>query len=1122
MMPSILSCEPQPPTRENLVVASNLTNHTSTSSSQHAKSLYRSSEDLDKTLLWPPLGSTFLSKPRPSKLKKISKRSGVHPPKISTESQSSAGQSPSQQLPVVNSTRPEVLEEPTFVHVIPEVLLRPQTPRPVVVRSLSLLDIAYKDEEEFWFIITESYYEVCPTRCGTSESKLFARHTALCPECWCDTACYIYGDCCPDFYRRYGYTPPLDTAVQACRRVTFPDSRKNYYRMISACVDPNTLANLEHYPKAQNESGSEKEGGDANINKTSPVSYDSSHTTGWRKLEAERQCMNPDLAAHWNQSRPITDAVTGLTFANQYCAQCSGVSLQTSTPWRISVTTTSNKLFSTAASVLDTYRVAMTSDLASVSYWPTVYADDPQNTARACRNYHDVSTLENHRSRCNQTGLWRHYSRAAERACLLLDLPIYPEQKVYSYRNIYCYYCNHDVTWRQVELLRATSPSKVTGVGDNILSVLLDLDGSEERKFSTLDPEVNSVSVRKCNGSQFYDLAKDQCREVLCAPGKFPADNKTCASNPSLQSNVFGYMACYLVSGIPGGMLTISDLASRLAHEPNLVSRFGSNFSSSENENSRLDYEKEISEALKATVVKTSRWKCNSCGLLGQPSNSAVLLLQVAWASQRVLDRNLTEQILAQAQMPLVKLLDITVSASPESAFHIGNISVVKYPYCSIEENPVPNSRFVPRPPPRRHSEQIIAPAPCVNTDIALNQTDCAIDFTPSARSPPYVYTQRGELKNYVNMVQYLPVNSLLMCQYVAVPEEEYSFNLQEWTVRLNHCDSDISASDVIISETDGTMFVCLENYACWTQPERSRSTNEDTIHDILLRWISLICTVLSMLCCLVTFVTYSCLPQLRSSAGINNMILAFLVFFALGLAQFGSSQRDRHDVCMTIGVLTHFFWLAAVAAMSTATFHMFYALSFPLRFQQYHGRESMLLRVYVAIVLLLPALFISCTMLYAQMVEGNFGYASGRNCFVDAGIPKTVFFGVPVLSLVLVNAGMYVFTVSRLHGTPNIGETKIQRNNAVLYSKLSVATGATWIFGFFYDWTDFLGFAYAYMLTVPLLGLFLLLAFVTNKRVLDMARVKFPGLLAKLMLTRGESSSSQSTLKKTRSTSVA
>lgn len=251
-------------------------------------------------------------------------------------------------------------------------------------------------------------------------------------------------------------------------------------------------------------------------------------------------------------------------------------------------------------------------------------------------------------------------------------------------------------------------------------------------------------------------------------------------------------------------------------------------------------------------------------------------------------------------------------------------------------------------------------------------------------------------------------------------------------------------------------------------------------------------------------------------------MILASLVFFAQGLGQFGSSQRDRHDICCGIGVLTHFFWLAAVAAMSTATYHMFYALSFPLRFQQYHGREGVLVRVYVVLVLLLPALVIASTMFYAQMVNGNFGYASGRNCFVNAGVLRIVFFGVPVLILVLVNVGMYAFTVARLHGTPDIGETNIQRNNAALYSKLSVATGASWIFGFLYEWTDFVGFAYAYMLTAVLLGLFLLLAFVANKRVMDMARVKMPGLLAKLMVTRGDSSSSQSTVKKTRSTSLA
>ena len=610
---------------------------------------------------------------------------------------------------------------------------------------------------------------------------------------------------------------------------------------------------------------------------------------------------------------------------------------------------------------------------------------------------------------------------------------------------------------------------------------------------------------------------------MRCAPGKLPGEDQTCRGNPDMQSNAFGYTACYLVSGLAGGSNSVTDLAGRLAEQPYMVRRFGSNPTVTDaNQTAGPDYETRLSETLNPIVVKTSRWTCNSCGLLDQPSHSAALLIQVAWASQSVLNRNQTEQLLINAQTPVVDLLAVTVSAVPDSAFYMGNLTAVKYPYCHIEDNPAPSRSFMGFLPPPRHSEQQIAPAPCIGKVGVANQTKCAIDVKPRVKFPPQIFTQGGALKNYVNLIEYLPVNNLLTCQFVEVAMEEYSFNIQDWTVRLNHCDTDISAEDVTISETDGTMYVCLKDYACWTRSQHLH--DKETIHDAILRWISLVCTLLSMLCCLATFLTYSCLPQLRSSAGINNMVLAFTVFCAQGLAQFGSSQKDRYDVCVIIGVLTHFFWLAAVAAMSTATFHMFYALSFPLHFQQYHGRESVLLRVYVSVVLLIPAVFIACTILYGLAINGGYSYAGGSNCFVDAGLPKIMFFGVPVLLLVLANVGMYIFTVARLHGTPKIGDTKIQRSNTVLYSKLSVATGMFWLFGFLYDLTELVVFAYAFMLTAPLLGLFLLLAFVANKRVLEMAKTKVPAICANLIPASGENSASRttgSTLKKTKSTAA-
>ena len=617
----------------------------------------------------------------------------------------------------------------------------------------------------------------------------------------------------------------------------------------------------------------------------------------------------------------------------------------------------------------------------------------------------------------------------------------------------------------------------------------------------------------------------------MCAPDKFPSENQTCRSSSDIRSNAFGYTACYLVAGISGGEKSVTILANRLENQPQLISSLGLNPKGTYPNGKKKEYvdEAKLLEALKPTVVRTSRWTCNACGLLDQTSESASLIVQVAWASESVeLDRNQVDSILVRTRKPLVEALAATVSAEEGSAMYVGNLTVVRYPYCVMERAPVLDinrmlhTPYEPLHPfSRKSNKKPIVPIPCVALDSVLNQTDCAIDEIPVEKFPLHLY-EIGRLKPYANLVEYLTINKLLACQFVAVSSDEYSFNVQTWTVRLNHCDTDISAGDVTISDTDGAMLVCLEDYACWTNS--GHTPVYGNIHDSILSWLSLVFTLVSMLCCFGTFFVYFCISKLRSAAGINNMVLAFTVFFAQGLAQFGSSQRDRADVCVTLGVFTHFFWLAAVAAMSTATFHMFYALSFPLRFQQYNGREAVLLRGYLGVVLFTPSAFIAITVVYSHAATGNSGYGGGSSCFVDAGFPKMLFFGAPVLAFIVANIGMYTYTVSRLHGAPNIGDTKLQRNNVVLYSKLSVATGASWIFGFLYDWTELIAFAYAYMLTAPLLGLFLFLAFVANRRVFGMATEKLPQCCANLLPAQTQESASHtasSTTKITKSTSA-
>ncbi|GFO37517.1 G-protein coupled receptor mth [Plakobranchus ocellatus] len=313
--------------------------------------------------------------------------------------------------------------------------------QPVFTRKPSILDIFYSSEEEYWSIVAQAYTSVCKTTCESRSTK------TICTKCWCDSACVLYGDCCPEIYLKDGYSPPLSKQDQNCEAVTFPNTtskdKPERYRMIKSCSAYNWIADIENSFDLQTHTQNKMDF--SNTTRASCTTDAASFRPG---SNVERLCLNPNPALHWNHSRPFTDAITGLTFINQYCALCNNIRLENSTPWPLSINMFSNDIFSRTSGVLDIYKLAVSSGDAEVVYEPP-FRYDFRSTIRQCKHHKNSRGSQYDVSKCNETGLWRHFSLIAQRACEMLDLPMVkmPER---IYRNPFCYYCNHDVLWEHV------------------------------------------------------------------------------------------------------------------------------------------------------------------------------------------------------------------------------------------------------------------------------------------------------------------------------------------------------------------------------------------------------------------------------------------------------------------------------------------------------------------------------------------------------------------------------------------------------------------------------------------------------------------------------------------------
>ena len=210
-------------------------------------------------------------------------------------------------------------------------------------------------------------------------------------------------------------------------------------------------------------------------------------------------------------------------------------------------------------------------------------------------------------------------------------------------------------------------------------------------------------------------------------------------------------------------------------------------------------------------------------------------------------------------------------------------------------------------------------------------------------------------------------------------------------------------------------------------------------------------------------------------------------------MLQLGSDVPMVDWLCQATGVMTHFFWLVVMLAQNACTFHMFYTLSFPLQSHASMANPGLMTKRYVSYAIVTSAAFVVVTLAWQFGAEGRSGYG-GPVCYITKALVRVVMFALPLACTVLVNLAMFVFTIVRVHTIRHVENTRSNRVNLVLYTKLSVFTGLTWLFGFLASLLASVPFAYVFAVSQGCQGLFVFLAFLPNKRVLHLLRKRMEG----------------------------
>ncbi|KAK0056233.1 adhesion G protein-coupled receptor E3 [Biomphalaria pfeifferi] len=252
--------------------------------------------------------------------------------------------------------------------------------------------------------------------------------------------------------------------------------------------------------------------------------------------------------------------------------------------------------------------------------------------------------------------------------------------------------------------------------------------------------------------------------------------------------------------------------------------------------------------------------------------------------------------------------------------------------------------------------------------------------------------------------------------------------------------------------------------------------------------FVTLGCLGLSIVCLVMTMVTYIRLPTLRTSAGINNMFLSFSLLLAQIFLIIAIHSPCPSYLCAVVGVLTHFLWLWMFNWTFLCSFHMYNVFTC-------HSRRLVTLGACqvrkvvtkVALSLVFPALVVTTVMMTSYLSSGTLGYGDNI-CYLDLPFIVAVAMVFPIAVITLINIALFITTIVHIRKVRKFQAAFAPReeDNSYLrvYARLSSVTGTLWIISAIAEVVDSDVLRYIHTVLNGLQGVFIFVSFICNKRV--------------------------------------
>ena len=255
-----------------------------------------------------------------------------------------------------------------------------------------------------------------------------------------------------------------------------------------------------------------------------------------------------------------------------------------------------------------------------------------------------------------------------------------------------------------------------------------------------------------------------------------------------------------------------------------------------------------------------------------------------------------------------------------------------------------------------------------------------------------------------------------------------------------------------------------------------------------LQSFISFVGLLVSMMALLIMFVMYCTYKQLRTVAGMCAMSLAFALFIAQGLFLFGMPKTDLHNVCLSLGALMHYFFLAAFFWLNVMSFDIYrtFSDSYEASTSGCGGRFA----CYFFYAWITPACIVGVALSldFFQYAEDIYQpHYAEHICWVVRRYALLFMFALPLAILLAANIIIYIISLLK-----SITANKEKgRGRLLLYIQLSFVMGLTWIFAFIAHFDRYVAFWYVFIAFNSFQGIFICFAFVCNRKVFRIIKSK-------------------------------